>query len=157
MNTDPNFNYCVQIILEVEGGLVDDPQDPGGVTKFGISKRAYPNLDVPSLTEEQAAQIYYEDYWVKFRCGDVPPHLDLWFLNACVMSGGSEATKLLQQLVGCTQDGVFGPATLKAVQQFPRGRDQEYLALYALHLMTLPGWAHDGHGWLNRLFRLAAQ
>jgi len=156
MSTDPNFDYCVAIVLEDEGGLVSDPNDPGGTTNFGISQRAYPGLDIPNLTEAEAEQIYYNDYWVKFRCGDVPGHLDLWFMTACVMSGGATATKLLQQLVGCTPDGVFGPTTLQAVQQFPSSRQHEYLTLYTLHLMSLSDWPSFGKGWMNRLYRLAA-
>jgi lysozyme family protein len=156
MTGDPDFDYCVEIVLQQEGGFVDNPHDPGGATNFGISQRAYPNVDIRQLTETQAAQFYHDDYWIKFHCGDVPAHLDLWFLTACVMSGGVTATKLLQQLVGVAEDGIFGPHTLQAVKAFPSARYVEYLTLYAGHLMSLPGWSSFGKGWLTRLFRLAA-
>lgn len=155
MLTDPNFIHCIEVVLEDEGGLVNNPHDPGGLTNFGISQRAFPGVDIRHLTKDQAIQIYHDHYWIPFRCGDVPPHLDLWFLTACVMSGGAVATKLLQQLAGCTPDGVFGPATLKAVQQWPGARHHEYLTMYTGHLMSLQGWGTFGHGWLNRLFRVA--
>ncbi|MBI5843910.1 MAG: hypothetical protein HZB23_04475 [Deltaproteobacteria bacterium] len=45
-----------------EGGYVNDPADPGGETRFGISRRAYPNEDIKALTRERAAEIYYRDY-----------------------------------------------------------------------------------------------
>lgn len=155
MHDDPNFQYCIEIIFQDEGGYVNNPHDPGGETKYGVSKRAHPTLDIATLTEAQAAQIYFDDYWTPSHCGDVPPHLDLWVLTAAVMSGTVTATKLLQELVGCTADGIFGPATLKAVQGFPAARHHEYLTLYTGHLMTLPTWHTFAKGWLNRLFRVA--
>jgi lysozyme family protein len=153
---DPNFSYCVQVVLEDEGGLVNDPNDPGGLTNFGISQASYPSLDIANLTEDQAAQIYYDDYWVPFNCGKLPVHLDLWFMTACVMSGGETATKILQQLAGVTSDGIFGPLTEKAVAGLPATSQHEYLTLYAQHLMGLSDWSSFAKGWLNRLFRVAA-
>jgi lysozyme family protein len=151
-----NFDYCVPFILELEGGYVNDPNDPGGETNFGISKRAYPNLDIAGLTEASASAIYYQDYWLKWQCGQMPAHLDLWYFNACVMSGGAEAVKLLQKLIGVTGDGVFGPATLAALKAFPASRYHEYLTLYLLHLQSLGTWGNFGKGWTNRLFFIAA-
>ena len=55
---------AVNLVLESEGGYVNHPDDPGGETNFGISKRAYPHLNIAGLTKEQAIQIYYEDYWM---------------------------------------------------------------------------------------------
>lgn len=152
---DPLANFCIGVILYEEGGYVDNPKDPGGETNMGISKRAYPNIDIRHLTPTQATTIYYNDYWVKAQCGDVPGSLALYVLNAAVMSGVGEATKLLQQLIGVGADGVFGPVTFKAVQQFPASRHQEYLTLYLQHLQSLPTFATFGKGWTNRLFNLA--
>ena len=151
-----NFDYCVPFILELEGGYVNDPSDPGGETNFGISKASYPNLDIANLTEAQASAIYYQDYWLKWQCGQMPAHLDLWYFNACVMSGGSEAVKLLQQLVGVPVDGVFGPQTLTALRSFDTTRYHEYLTLHLQHLEGLGVWANYGKGWTNRLFFIAA-
>lgn len=153
---DCNFDYCIPIILELEGGYVNDPRDPGGETNFGISKRAYPNFDIANLTVVQASSIYEQDYWLKWQCGQMPAHLDLWYFNACVMSGGVEAVKLLQQLVGANVDGVFGPKTLAQLKQFSPSRYHEYLTLYLLHLQSLGGWSTYGKGWTNRLFYIAA-
>jgi len=57
-----NFERCIAFVLRHEGGYVNDPRDPGGETKYGISKRAYPGLDIKNLTEEQAKEIYRQDY-----------------------------------------------------------------------------------------------
>ena len=64
---DERFNKLFKDILKHEGGYVNDPNDLGGETKYGISKRSYPHLDIPKLTEEQAKTIYYYDYWLKYH------------------------------------------------------------------------------------------
>jgi lysozyme family protein len=46
-----------------EGGYVNDPDDRGGETNFGISKRSYPHLDIKNLTISQAQDIYFDDFW----------------------------------------------------------------------------------------------
>lgn len=66
-----NFEKAVAFVLRHEGGYTNDNRDPGGETKFGISKRAYPSLDIKNLTEEQAKVIYRRDYWDRAGCGDL--------------------------------------------------------------------------------------
>jgi hypothetical protein len=60
-----HFERAVAFVLRHEGGYVNDPRDPGGETKYGISKRAYPRLDIKGLTEADAKEIYRRDYWEK--------------------------------------------------------------------------------------------
>ena len=62
---DEIFEQCVKFVLDHEGGYVNHPDDPGGETNFGISKRAYPDLDIKNLTIEEAKEIYKRDYWDK--------------------------------------------------------------------------------------------
>jgi len=59
-------------VLKREGGYVDDPTDRGGETKYGISKRSYPQLDIKNLTLEQALEIYRKDYWKPSRVEKLP-------------------------------------------------------------------------------------
>lgn len=66
MTTD-HFPRAVAILIDIEGGYVNHPDDPGGETKYGISKRAYPKEDIATLTVERATAIYRRDYWDK--CG----------------------------------------------------------------------------------------
>jgi lysozyme family protein len=155
---DINFDYCCPIILELEGGYVNDPNDPGGETNYGISKRQYPNLDIANMTEAQATAIYQQDYWLANNCGQMPAHLDLWYFNACVMSGGQTAVKTLQQMLGggVQVDGIFGQQTLAALKLFPSTGYHKYLTLYIGHLETLPGWLNYKNGWTDRLFQIAA-
>ena len=65
MSYPEEFKDGIIQVLHHEGGYVNAPQDPGGETKFGISKRAYPNVDIKNLSRKQAIKIYYDDYWIK--------------------------------------------------------------------------------------------
>lgn len=57
----------IEKTIKLEGGYVNDPDDPGGETKFGISKRSYPHVEIASLTPEAAAEIYKKDFWDKLH------------------------------------------------------------------------------------------
>ena len=61
------FDDIIEIVLEHEGGYVNDPDDPGGETNFGIAKRSHPDVDIANLTKEDAKIIYYQDYWMKIE------------------------------------------------------------------------------------------
>jgi lysozyme family protein len=109
------FDKCIQVILRNEGGYINDPNDPGGETNYGISKRSYPDLDIPNLTKEQAIEIYWEHYWI--------PKLDyLEDINAavqvfdmCVNAGKYRAVRMAQKVSFAFEDGIFGDATVRAV------------------------------------------
>lgn len=62
------FDRCIAFVLKMEAGYVNNPHDAGGETNFGISKRAYPELDIKTLTVVEATEIYRRDYWVKAGC-----------------------------------------------------------------------------------------
>ena len=89
------FLNIIDWVLGWEGGLVDDPDDPGGVTKYGISQRAHPELDIRSLTIDQAKAIYYTDYWVKSGAGKLPVPLGACMFDAAVQHGPGRAKALL--------------------------------------------------------------
>ncbi len=120
------FAPAVDRLLELEGGYVNDPADPGGETRWGISKRSDPHLDIASLTRGQAAEVYRRDFWEPLGLGD-----PLWpqaiaervFSNAVLM-GPKTAVRLLQRAlraVGETlkDDGRLGPITRAAVARAP--------------------------------------
>lgn len=112
-----NFDNAVELILKHEGGYVDDPRDSGGETKFGISARAYPDLDIAKLSESDAKVIYKEDYWDKLNCDDLPYPIALVTFDAAVNSGRMRATKWLQHSVSATPlDGILGPMTAEAAR-----------------------------------------
>jgi len=109
------FNIAVEIILKHEGGYVNHPEDPGGETNFGISKRAYPDVDIANLTKEDATAIYKADYWDRICGDDLPFAVGIVVVDYAVNSGVSRASKALQLAVGATPDGVVGPMTVEAV------------------------------------------
>lgn len=103
-------------LLAHEGGYVNDPRDPGGETKFGISKRAYPQLDIKNLTREQAIAIYDRDYYSAFRLNELPEAVAYCVLDFGVNAGPGRAVKALQRVLGLTTDGKLGPKTIAAVR-----------------------------------------
>jgi lysozyme family protein len=84
------FEAAVQNVLESEGGYVNHPSDPGGETNYGISKRSYPDLDIRSLTREDAVAIYERDYWARVPT-DLPDGLRWMVFDAAVNHGVSRA------------------------------------------------------------------
>lgn len=110
-----DFDEAFQFLLEWEGtSYEDDPEDPGGATKYGIDQRSHPNVDIRNLTEAQAKAIYQTE-WEE----DLIPYLKHPFsivaFNFCVNAGKVRAVKLAQQALGLTVDGVLGPITKAAI------------------------------------------
>ena len=153
---DQNFCRCISVLLSLESGYVNDPRDPGGETNWGISKRSYPSLNIKAIVPEQAAQIYYTDYWIKCQCDKLAFPLAGYVFVDAVNMGQAEAVKLLQQTVGVQVDGVIGPVTLNAANKLPTTNHYLYLQAVLTHYRSLPGYTTYGHGWENRLLRLAA-
>jgi lysozyme family protein len=111
------FNRAMKFVLLWEGGLVDHPSDPGGLTNFGIAQRSHPNVDIRNLTEEGAKEIYREDYWNKVHGDELPPAVALAVMDYAVNSGTGRSAKTLQNVVGAVADGAIGPNTLKKVRE----------------------------------------
>tara|TARA_R110000803_G_scaffold43080_1_gene92216 strand:+ start:69 stop:599 length:531 start_codon:yes stop_codon:yes gene_type:complete len=123
-----SFESVVSMVLEHEGGYVNHPTDPGGETKYGISKRAYPELDIAGLTEEDAADIYKKDYWDRIKGDDLPVGLACVVMDYAVNSGISRASKALQSACGMgNPDGVIGPHTLSIVWNIVKNDQNEIL------------------------------
>ncbi len=100
------FDRCIRAVLSEEGGLSDHPQDPGGLTKYGISRRAYPDLDIRRLTMDEAIELYRRDYWNPVHGTDLPASLALLVFDSAVNQGAGTAVRLLQKAVGVTEDEV---------------------------------------------------
>ena len=151
-----NFENAVEITLKNEGGLVDNPSDPGGLTKFGISQRSYPNVDIKNLTVEDAKAIYLRDFW---RFGGINDQQVADKLFDMVVNIGHTAIKLIQKAVGFSQqDGVYGPVTETAINSFTPGTLLPvYKGLLADHYAAIananPAETKFLHGWLNRAYQ----
>lgn len=113
------FDEAVTFTLFNEGGdaYTSDPDDRGGETRYGISKRAYPNEDIKALTEEKAKELYRKDYWDKQKLGNLPDILATKVFDAGVNIGPRRGVMLLQRMLGVTVSGVVDDATERAVRK----------------------------------------
>lgn len=146
------FDQCFEKLIGYEGRYTLDPKDPGGETSWGISKRAYPAVDIKNLTRDGAKDIYKRDYWDRAQCDKLPPTLAFLLFDAAVNSGIGQAIRFLQRAVGVADDGVLGALTLAAVQRL----DTESLCArflgQRLDFMTrLSTWDYFGKGWARRI------
>src|SRR5215467_5068343 len=127
-----DFDPAVAKTLIREGGarFTDNPDDHGGATKYGISQRAYPNVDIANLTEDQAKAIYKQDYWDKVSGDKVKSQaVAESIFDTAVNMGVMTATKLVQMTLDIGIDGKFGPDTLKAANAID---EKEFLAEFTL-------------------------
>jgi len=121
------FDSIIEMVLEHEGGYVDHPTDPGGETKYGVSKRAYPDVDIKSLTIEEAKEIYRNDYWNRIKGDKLPAGVACVVVDYAVNSGVSRASKALQRACGIKKngDGIIGPHSLSATWVTVRNTSEE--------------------------------
>jgi lysozyme family protein len=148
------WNTAINHTLELEGGYVNDPRDSGGQTKYGISKKAYPDLDIPNLTIAQAMEIYHKDYWDRCKCDYIPDALSVAVFDFAVNSGVKTAIKKLQIALGVKADGIIGNQTLGACNRLPVKKVlDDFMDLRLDYLMSLPKWKYYGNGWGSRVER----
>ena len=113
-----NFEYAIAQLMEIEGYYSDDPDDAGGETKYGISKRAYPDVDIKNLTYDDAKKIYKRDYWNRLQCDAFEDDVIAWELfDFGVNAGVRKSARILQEalnLIGYSTpvDYLIGPLTI---------------------------------------------
>jgi lysozyme family protein len=150
------FSDVVARTLGHEGGYVNNPKDPGGETKWGISKRAYPNVDIKNLTREQAIALYEMDYWEPMG-KHLTEAINYQVFDAAVNHGRGNAIRFLQRAVGVADDGVWGPRSQHAYKgDSEYGPDESDILLRflaeRLDFMTkLSTWDSFGKGWARRI------
>ena len=161
-----NFDLALRALLKHEGGYVNHPSDPGGMTNLGVTKRVWEEWvghevdekQMRALTPELVAPLYKKKYWDKV-CGDeLPTGVDLAVFDLAVNSGPGRAAKMLQKVLGVAQDGAIGPQTLlKAVNVDSSKLVADYNAERLAFLMALPTWATFGKGWGRRVAEVTEQ
>lgn len=152
------FQRAVQIVLAEEGFFSDDARDSGGMTKYGISAKAYPRLDIKNLTLVQAKSLYLTDYWLRNRCDRMPWWAALCVFDASVNQGVRPAAGMIQQAVGVFQDQQIGPYTLKAIGSAdPLETMATYQTLRAYRYLNTVAFDVYGKGWLRRLHKTSAR
>lgn len=131
------FSEALEYVRPNEGGYVNDPDDPGGETNLGISKRSYPDEDIKNMTEERSAEIFQRDFWDRPKLGKLPDRLATKVFDSCVHVGNVTCVKLLQEQLGVTQTGIVNDATIKAVEK--EGED----AVLKGYVSTMKGYYKD--------------
>lgn len=146
------FEQSVQIVLMHEGGFVAHPKDPGGVTKYGISKRAFPKEDIANLTLEKAKELYKKHYWDMCECDRLPGFARLMVFDCAVNQGVVRAATFLQRLGKVKVDSIIGPKTIASVAQID---PMDFIFHYQDHRFNAytsnPNWSVFGKGWIKRL------
>lgn len=153
--TDLIFNKAFDLLMVNEGGYVDDPNDKGGQTKFGICKASYPSEDIKNLTIERAKEIYRRDFWLKAKCDRLPDALSVAVFDFAVNSGIKRAVKNLQSVLGVDVDGIIGNQTIGAANSKPLlPIIQAYHDKRLNYLMSLKSWEIYDKGWGKRVVRV---
>lgn len=158
---DDRYNRFFPILMKYEGGYVNDPDDPGGETKFGISKRAYPHLNIADLTIDEAKDIFFRDYYIPLNIAAfVDDNLAWHVFDMGVNAGKAKAARILQKLVGAWPDGNIGKKTIRAVELFTGEYPLwiYYLSQRIMHYMMLTERNQKMlkylKGWILRTMRL---
>ena len=140
-------------IVRREGGFVNDPDDPGGATNFGVTLATLRSLrqdlgggavgveDLRALTAEEAVAIYVRHYYETPRLDLLPEPLRASVFDMQV-NAGANAVKILQRLLAALglptrDDGVIGPGTARAAAKA--------LAMAPDHLADAYGIARRNH------------
>ncbi|WOC15063.1 glycoside hydrolase family 108 protein [Pseudochrobactrum sp. MP213Fo] len=157
---------ALDLMFGHEGGYVNNPKDPGGATKYGITHRtlaahrgvasATP-AQVKALSKEEATEIYRRSYWQQSGGDLLPVGIDYMAFDYGVNSGPAQAIKSLQRVVGVFPDGIVGGQTVTAVKAF-RG---DLVATYATErlrfMISLKTWSTFGRGWQKRVVSVESQ
>ncbi len=93
---ETSFQQGIKFVFRWEGGYVNDPNDLGGETNFGISKKAYPYLEIKEMTKELAEEIYHRDYWVKAGCFELAYPLDIVVFDTSINLGVRRALEFVK-------------------------------------------------------------
>jgi lysozyme family protein len=155
-----NFERALAAVLKSEGGFVNNPKDPGGMTNLGVTIKTWESFvgrnvtekEMRNLTPEMVGKMYQQKYWNAVKADDLPEGVDYLAFDFAVNAGPGRAAKLLQQAVGVTADGAIGPATLKAVAAMqPADLIEKYSAAKETFYRSLPTFETFGKGWLRRV------
>ena len=159
-----NFNKAFQSLIMLEGCYSNDALDNGKETKYGITKRDYPHLDIKELSIDQAKEIYHRDYWIvnqynKIRSIKIAEKVFHMTVNA----GSRQSHLILQRALHAVEhqtlveDGILGSITIEATNKAnPRyllpALRSELAGFYRLIIATRPSQGKFKNGWLKRAY-----
>jgi lysozyme family protein len=163
-----NFEQCFALVLKTEGGFQDDPHDLGnvladgrpGCTNMGVTQATWEawvghmvtHADMGALTPNDVLPLYKKNFWDGCNCDDMPYGLDYALYDLAVNSGVRRAIRFLQQVLGVTDDGVVGPATMAAING---GDDRDLIRKLCdkrlNFLRGIPSWSRYSTTWGDRI------
>tara|TARA_A100001011_G_scaffold289004_1_gene300118 strand:- start:953 stop:1477 length:525 start_codon:yes stop_codon:yes gene_type:complete len=159
-----NWIKSLEAILHHEGGYVNHPKDPGGMTNLGVTKRVYEEWvgysvsenTMQNLTNEDVSPIYKKNYWDRVKGDQLPAGLDLCVFDFGVNAGTGRAAKYLQTLIGTVADGGIGPNTLKTLDAYVSKHGvketiKNYQAERQKYYESLSTFGTFGRGWTRRV------
>jgi lysozyme family protein len=159
-----NFVRSFSETLKHEGGFVNHPKDPGGMTNLGVTKRVWEDYtgrqaseaDMRALTPEMVKPLYLDRYWNRVGGDELPSGVDFVIYDFAVNSGPARAIRYAQKLVGATQDGMMGPQTLVKIKEYCDQNGEEYFihAYTDARMAFLEGLSTFntfGKGWSKRV------
>ena len=168
IENDNFFQTAIKKVLKNEGGYVNNPQDKGGATKYGITEKVARQNEYAGnmkyLTENFAKEIYYKEYWLKCNCDIISKYysFNLAFLifDFAVNSGVSNASKKLQIVLNdlgnaeLKTDGVIGKKTLLEIEKLIGSINLvefNYISKILAYYTALNQFGIFGKGWINRV------
>jgi lysozyme family protein len=159
-----NWEDCFARVLKHEGGFVNHPKDPGGMTNLGVTKanweaflgRDVSEADMRALTPDSVKPFYKAMYWDKMRCDDLPSGVDYAAYDFAVNSGVGRSAKYLQRIAGVTDDGVIGNKSVEAICAYdPAQMVNDLCDMRLTFLKSLSNFATFGRGWESRVHDVA--
>lgn len=149
MSQATEFDRAFDRLMGNEGSYVNDPNDPGGETNWGVSKRSYPDLDIKNLTRDQAKGIYLRDFWEPL--GEAHPAVKFQVFDFAVNSSIQTAIRKLQAAIGVADDGHWGPISAsKLASMDVNDALMRFVAQRLRFWTSLSTWPTFGKGWANR-------
>jgi len=160
------FEPALRLLLRHEGGFVNNPEDPGGMTNLGVTKHQWESYlsepvteaDMRALTADRVAPFYKNRYWNTVQADKLPAGVDNCLFDCCVNSGPGRAVKILQEVLGLTQDGIIGGQTIAAaLTRSVQDTIRDYTNARLTFLKTLSTWSSFGKGWEARVVGVQAE
>ena len=155
-----NFTEALEHVLKHEGGFVNHPKDPGGMTNLGVTKAVWDEWigresnedEMRNLKPEDVAPLYKKMYWDRVKGDDLPSGVNYCVFDASVNSGTGRAAKWLQEAVGAVPDGAIGPNTLAKVKAHDADSlVNAYCDVRLNFLKSLKTFDTFGKGWTRRV------
>jgi lysozyme family protein len=164
-----NFDACLREVLKHEGGYVNHPKDPGGMTNLGVTKAVYEEWVGHTVSEaimrglsfQHVRTLYKVKYWDAIKGDELPIGIDMCAFDFAVNAGVNRASRYLQLMTGATTDGKIGPNSLRQLQQYVRTHDlrhavNRYQDLRDAYYRKLKRFPTFGRGWLRRVEEVRA-